>query len=233
MNDPVDDAAVVTALESAHGIFEELAATLEAVGRSAARGQAQLEAVGDAARGPGRRDVRTSLQPLYEALERAKLGALNAGLEAARVGDPLSKVVMQLASDSRELVGRALEALEAHVTLLAESEREQERWLDGVSQARGSLAALSADLALVQRHQKDARDAVVRVEQSLAPVLGTDPMTARLLVAAREQAAVLARTLGELSARGGTETTARLRAALAPVTDALGAPPGGVEPEEP
>ena len=229
MNERLDDAALVAALDRTRALLDELAATLESAGRSAARGQSQLEAVGDAARGPSRRDVRTSLQPLYEALERAKLGALNAGLEAARIGDPLSKVVMQLASDSRELVLRALEALEAHVTLLAESERDQERWLDGVAQARSALGTLGAELATLQRQQREAQASVAGLEQALGPVLGTDPTTARLLVALRDQAGSLARTIGELSARGGADTAARLRSVLGPVMEALAAP--GKEPE--
>jgi hypothetical protein len=232
MKDRIDDAALVTALDRARSVLEQIAGTLESASGAAARGLAQLEAVGDAARGsPGRgRDVRTSLQPLYEALERAKLGALNAGLESARIGDPLSKVVMQLASDSRELTVRALEALEAHATLLAEAEREQERWLDGVAQARASFGALNADLTALQRQRHEAIGAVVGLDQALAPVLGTDPATARLLVAVSEQSAALARAVSELSARGGAETTARVRAALSPVLSALDPPPEKGEP---
>jgi hypothetical protein len=225
-----DDAALVTALEDTRGVLERMAGALESANAVAARVQTELEGVGDAARGAGRgRDVRTSLQPLYEALERAKLGALNAGLEAARIGDPLSKVVMQLAADNRELVGRALEALEAHVTLLAESEREQERWVDGVVHARATFGALSADLTTLQRLRKEGQAAMVELDRALSPVLGTDPETARLLVGVGEQSAALARAVTELSARGGAHTAARLKAALLPVLEAL-APP---EPEKP
>jgi ABC-type transporter Mla subunit MlaD len=232
VKDRIDDAALVTALDRARSLLEQVAGTLESASGAAARGQSQLETIGDAARGSsGRgRDVRTSLQPLYEALERAKLGALNAGLEAARIGDPLSKVVMQLASDSRELVLRALEALEAHATLLAETEREQERWLDGVAQARAAFGALNAELTSLQRQRQEMQGALLGLEQELAPALGIDPATARLLVAVSAQSAALARAIGELSARGGPETAGRLREALVPVLDVLGPPPEREKP---
>jgi hypothetical protein len=224
MTDRIDDAALVTALDRLQRVLDGFAGTLESAGGAATRAQTQLESVGDAARGsPGRgRDVRTSLQPLYEALERAKLGALNAGLEAARIGDPLSKVVMQLAADSRDLVARALEALEAHVTLLAETEREQERWVHGVAQARAAFSALSADLTTLHRERLDAHAALSALGRALAPALGTDPETARLLVSVGEQSAALAKAIGELGARADQATGARLRAALAPVLAALG-----------
>ena len=232
MSERVDDAALVTALDRAQRALDGVAATLESASGVATRAQVQLESVGDTARGtPGRgRDVRTSLQPLYEALERAKLGALNAGLEAARVGDPLSKVVMQLAADSRDLVGRALEALEAHVALLAETERETERWLEGVAQARSAFSLLGAELTTLQRQRLEVQAGMHDLGQALAPVLGTDPETARLLVGVSEQSASLAKTIAELAARGGKDTTQRLRAALDPVLHALGEPPEREEP---
>jgi hypothetical protein len=217
-----DDAAVVAALDAVRTALDGAAAALERASAAIGRGQANLEAVSDAARGlPGRgRDVRASLGLIHESLERAKLGALNAGLEAARMGEPLGHLVMQLSNDQRDLVTRALEALEAHVTLIADAERERERWLEGVVNAHGSGVGAAEDVATLGRHQREAKSALDELERGLAPVLGTDPTTARLLLAVKEQAGRLAATLGELADRGpnGNE---RLERALAPLHAAL------------
>jgi hypothetical protein len=219
----LDDAAVVAALDAVRTALDGAAAALERATAAIGRGQASLEAVSDAARGlPGRgRDVRASLGLIHESLERAKLGALNAGLEAARMGEPLGHLVMQLSNDQRELVTRALESLEAHGTLIADAERDRERWLEGVVSAHGAGAGAAEDVAALGRHQREAKSALDDLERGLEPVLGTDPATARLLLAVMDQSGKLAATIGELADRGrnGSE---QLEQALAPLRAALG-----------
>jgi methyl-accepting chemotaxis protein len=219
----LDDAAVVAALDAVRRALDGTAAALERATAAIGRGQANLETVSDAARGlPGRgRDVRASLGLIHESLERAKLGALNAGLEAARIGEPLGHLVMQLSNDQRDLVTRALESLEAHAALIADAERERERWLDGVASAHAAGAGASEEVAAVGRHQREATASLEVLEHGLEPVLGTDPGTARLLLAVKEQAGKLAETIGELADRSGTGGE-RLEQALAPLRAALG-----------
>ncbi len=222
MKSALDDAAVVAALDSVRTALEGSATALERANAAIGRGQTSLEAVSDAARGlPGRgRDVRASLGLIHESLERAKLGALNAGLEAARMGEPLGHLVMQLANDQRDLVTRALESLEAHAALIADTERERERWLESVVAAHTTGAGAVEEVAVLGRHQREAKDALETLERGLAPVLGTDPATARLLLSVAEQAGKLAQTIGELTGHeGGAE---RLDRALGPLRAALG-----------
>jgi methyl-accepting chemotaxis protein len=222
----LDDAEVVAALDAVRAALSAAAATLERASAAVGRGQASLEAVNDAAGAlPGRgRDVRASLGLIHESLERAKLGALNAGLEAARMGEPLGHLVMQLANDQRDLVTRALEAVEAHAALIADAERERERWLEAVVGAHATGAGAVEEIAALSRLQRDATNAVAELERGLQPVLGIDPATARLLLSVTEQAEKLADVLGQLTGRGGE----RLERALAPLRAALG--PG--EPKE-
>jgi len=221
----LDEAALLVALEHVRSTLEQATGTLSSASAALSRGQTQLDGVNDAGRAaPGRgRDVRASLQLFHESLERAKLGALNAGLEAARLGDPLSKIVMQLASDTRELVARALETLEGHRAILGEADRERERWLDGVGQASESLRALGLELSSLQKQHKSAEDALAELERALAPALSTDPETARLLHFAAEQSGQLATTLRALADRDAAGDSERLRKALAPLLEALGA----------
>jgi hypothetical protein len=220
---PVDDTAAVAALDSARRALDGMGAALERTTAAIGRGQANLEAVSDAARGlPGRgRDVRASLGLIHESLERAKLGALNAGLEAARMGDPVGHLLLQLSNDQRDLVTRALELLEAHAALIADAERERERWLDGVASAHRAGAGTAEEVDALGRHQREAKAALDALETGLGPVLGTDPATARLLLAAKDQAEKLAETIAELANQSGTGGQ-RLERALAPLRAALG-----------
>jgi methyl-accepting chemotaxis protein len=219
---PLDEIAVVAALDALRRELDESARLLEAASSAVAREHGQLEAVTDAARAlPGRgRDVRASLGVVHESLERAKLGALNAGLEAARVGEPLGRLVMQLAGDQRDLVTRALDSLEAHAALVTEAEEERERWLGSVANAREAGASAVEQLVALSRRHAETKAALDKLEQGLEPVLGTDPRTARLLMGLSEQAEKLAAAIGELSA--DARTVERLDRALSPILQALG-----------
>ncbi len=223
MTTPVDAAALLGAIEQARRALELVDTTLDQARGAATRGETQLDSVGDAARGlPGRgREVRVSLQLLYESLERAKLSALNAGLEAARLGDPAGKIVLELSGDLRELVAGSLEALEAHTNVLGESERERERWLDGVAQAREIAGGISAHLRTLTQHRQELRAALDVLERVVAPVLGADPKTARLLLELGERSKALAQNVADLAGEPGGPNDERLRQALAPLLEAL------------
>ena len=223
MTTTIDQAALVGALEQAQRTLERAEATLEQARGGAARSETQLGSVGDAARGaPGRgREVSASLQLLYETLERAKLSALNAGLEAARLGDPAGKIVLELSGDLRELVAGALEALEAHATLLGENEREWERWVEGVSQARETVAGLAVQLGTLGQQRQELLGALSGVERAVAPLLGADPKRARLLLELAEKSKALAESVTALGGEAGARDE-QLRQALEPLLQALG-----------
>src|SRR6188768_4562036 len=94
--------AAMTAATCAVGEQRAASAGLE-------RQRTELDAVQDsaqklAARG---RDIRNSLQVLRESLDRAKLSALNAGLEGARLGEPVGKALVVMSDEQRNLLARA------------------------------------------------------------------------------------------------------------------------------
>jgi hypothetical protein len=76
---------------------------------------------------------------------------------------------------------------------------------------------LSGELGASVRHRNDAQSALVALQRGLAPVLGTDPDTARALLLVSEQSSRLAATLMDLAGRKDAATRVRLREALAPV----------------
>jgi hypothetical protein len=224
MTTPVEQAVLVSALERARLALERIEITVEQARAQVSRGETQLDSIGDAARGvPGRgREVRASLQLFYEALERAKLSALNAGLEAARLGDPAGRIVLELSGDLRELVAGALEALEAHAALLGESEREREGFLDGVAEARATIASVGSRLGTLGQQRQELHGAVAGLEGALGPVLGTNPKVARLLLELGEQSKALAQSVAALAREPGAPSEERLRQALSPLLEALG-----------
>ncbi len=219
-----DEAALVSALERARRALEGLEGTLEEARVAAARGETELDNVGEAARGaPGRgRELRASLSLFYEALERAKLSALNAGLEAARLGDPAGRIVLELSGDLRELVGGAVQALEAHAALLGESEREREGFLSGVAAARETMTNLAKHLGGLGRSRQELIGALSGLEGALAPVLGADPRVARLLLELGEQSKALAKSVTALAREPSAPSMERVRQALSPLLEALG-----------
>ena len=183
---------------------------------AANRGRSELELLGDALRAnPARsRELRTSVQLLREALERAKLSALNAGLEGARIGEPLGKALVDLAQDLRDQLNRAVATLEEHSAMLQDLERERERLTEAVENARGALLASHEAQARAQPLKRDLDKALHDIERDVIRQLGSDPETARLLSSAAEQAKILRESLAGLMARGADGAARELLASL-------------------
>jgi methyl-accepting chemotaxis protein len=183
---------------------------------AANRGRSELDLLGDALRAnPARsRELRTSVQLLREALERAKLSALNAGLEGARIGEPLGKALVDLAQDLRDQLNRAVATLEEHSSMLQDLERERERLTEAVENARGALFASHEAQARAQPLKRDLDKALHDIENQVIRQLDSDPETARLLSSAAEQAKVLRESLVGLVARGADGAARELLASL-------------------
>jgi len=196
---------------------------------SAARARAVLDAVHDGARGLlGRgREVRASATSVRDSLERARLATLNAGLEGARLGEPLGKAVVAMADDMRALLSRAQDALDEHLGLLAEIDRERERWLDELSQSRELCGAAVQALDELRRLEVGAAEALARLGQSLRRHVGAAPERARLVSDAAEQSRALVDSLSRLRALGAGDD-AELRALLEPIARLFSSP--GVVP---
>ena len=193
------------------------------------RGRGELEALSEAMRVlPARsRELRTNVQLLREALDRAKLSALNAGLEGARLGDPMGRVLVDLAGDLRDLLSRAVGTLEEHTTLLTELERERERVAESLGSARSALATGGEALGRAQPLRRELAKSMTELERLAAAALGTDPQTARLLASAADQARALGQSLSSLVESGAGEAAREL---VEPLRVALGTASSGEKP---
>jgi methyl-accepting chemotaxis protein len=196
-------ARLLAALEAAktaaaHANSEQRAAS---AGLSKQRGE--LEAMQEsaqmlAARG---RDIRNSLQVLRESVDRAKLSALNAGLEGARLGEPLGKALVVMSDEQRNLLARALDALEEHGTLLTEVERERDRCLVELSQLSEGARQTGTALARAEEQSKLTGALLHELRTDFAELFGGDPEAAQAMARAAAHVRTAADSLLELTER--------------------------------
>jgi hypothetical protein len=189
---------------------------IQALAQEAARGRSLFDAVHDAARGQSlkSRELKTSARQLRDPLERARLAALNAGLEGARKGDPVGKALVAMAEEQRVLLARALDALDEHANALGDLDREREQWVEQLSAARELANSLFERARELQAIEAGSARAFERLGAAIRTLLGTDPERARLLLRAAEQARALEASLGQL---GATNLDPELRPLLEPL----------------
>ncbi len=194
----------------------------QAATSDATRAQGVLDALHDGARllANRSRELRGSANALRDALERARLSALNAGLEGARLGEPVGKAMLTMADDVRTLLARALAAFEEHVSLSAELERERERWVDELAQTRELCASAVQRLRELGGLEAASAQVMGRLQASLTRALGEDARRAELLAEAAERARALSDTLGRLRELGADDA-ATVGTLLAPLTPLL------------
>lgn len=147
------------------------------------------------------RDIRNSLNLLRESVDRAKLTALNAGLEGARLGDPVGKALVVMSDEVRQLLARGLDALEEHASLHTELDRERERHLSELGALGTRVAETHRALVRAEEQSQLGSALLDELRQDLAEIFGTDPDAARLLSEASAQVKSAANALAELAQR--------------------------------
>jgi len=186
------------------------------VGQERQRGE--LEAVQESVRklAARSRDLRNSLQVLRESVDRARLSALNAGLEGARLAEPVGKALVVMSDEQRNLLARALDALEEHGALLAEVERDRERCLAELSQVREGASLTDSQLARAEGQSQLSCALLHELRTDFARLFGSDPEAARAMAEAAAHVRTAADSLGQLSARAPLGVDA-LRELLSPL----------------
>src|SRR5262245_31437866 len=177
----LDEALLFSAHDQASKASAAAISVAQAAGATAAQQRSVLDAAADHARlllARGR-DVRAAGQRVRDELERAKLVALNTGLEGARLGENAGKALVSVADELRGVLGRAIESLEEQQQQLMQSEREREKLRELVDGARQGASALADELLRAQASQREANSALSELGQSLQRSTGTDPDVAR------------------------------------------------------
>ncbi len=194
--------------------------TCQAAGATAAQQRGALDAAQDHARllvARGR-DLRAAAQQVREALERAKLVALNAGLEGSRLGEPAGKAVVAIADEMRALVTRGLDALDEHTALLAQVDRERDKLQEQVEHAGQRAGGLADELLRSQSALREVNTALSKLGEGLQRSTGADPQMARAVSSAAEHARGL---LDALSTLAGHSQRGLMWRALAPTLKPL------------
>jgi methyl-accepting chemotaxis protein len=194
----------------------------QAATSEATRAQAVLDAVYDGARhlAPRNRELRASAGAVRDSLDRARLAALNAGLEGARLGEPMGRAVLTMADDVRALLTRAIDTLDEHLSLFGEVEREREQWIDELSQSRELSASAVQRLRELGGIEAAASQAMRRLQANLRRSLGTEPERAELLAEASERARSLGEAVTRLRSLGAPDDPA-ISALLEPLSALL------------
>jgi len=162
------------------------------------------------------RDVRNSLHVLRESVDRAKLSALNAGLEGARLGEPVGKALVVMSDEQRNLLARALDAMDEHSALLGEVDRDRDRCLAALAQM--SDEARQASLALNRAEQQGKLTAALlhELRQDFAEQFAGDAEAARIMAETAGHVRNAASSLLELTQRAPLGVEA-LRELLGPL----------------
>jgi methyl-accepting chemotaxis protein len=217
---PLDEAALHERHAAATDAAAAVARASARLGSLASDQQSALAALTDAIRllSALARDQRTSLDQVRDAVDRARLVALNAGLEGARVGEPTGKALVVFGEESRTLLARALEAVAEPIALSAQVDQEHDRLRDQVDQAQRRASDLTDQIAASVTARAQAEAALQALGETLERVTGTDPETARALAAAARHARGLFEALSSLSVHSrGRVLTRALGPSLAPL----------------
>jgi len=227
MIDPGPKQSSISAVQAAR-LLAALEATKTAAGHAnheqreassgLARQRVELETVQESVRNlvSRGRDLRNTLQVLRESVDRAKLSALNAGLEGARLGESVGKALVVMSDEQRNLLARALDALEEHGTLLAELERERERCVAGLSQLGDGARQTGAAFSRAEQQSQLTCAFLDQVRSDFSEIFGDDPEAARALGEAAAHVRTAASSLRELTQRAPLGADA-LRELLSPL----------------
>jgi methyl-accepting chemotaxis protein len=219
-------ARILAALEAAKVAASRSVTSQKAASALVARQHAELEAVQEAGQklGARGRDLRNSLQLLRESVERAKLTALNAGLEGARLGEPVGKALVVMGDEVRNLLARAVDALEEHAGLLAEVDRDRDRCLGDLARLGDDARQVGVDIARAEEQSQLTTALLGELRTDLSELLGTDAEAAQLLASSAGQVKTLASSLLELSQRAPLAASA-LRELLEPLLSLVATAP--------
>jgi methyl-accepting chemotaxis protein len=199
----LDDAFLFRAFERARAAADAAMSSTQAAGASAAQQKNALDTVGDGMRllASRVRDARGQTSQARESLDQIRIVALNAGLEGARLGDPLGKPLSLVAEEVRTHLARSLAALEDHATVQAQLDRDYEKLKEQLDVAQARSAELARELLSAQATQRDAVTSLTEVGDRIKDASETDPETARAVAEAAEHARALAASLSALSSK--------------------------------
>ncbi|MEI9954159.1 MAG: methyl-accepting chemotaxis protein [Pseudomonadota bacterium] len=199
----VQGARLLAALEAAKTAATRANSEQRAASAGLDRQRGDLEAVQESAQklATRSRDIRNSLQVLRESVDRAKLSALNAGLEGARLGESIGKALVVMSDEQRNLLARALDALQEHGALLAEVERDRDRCVAELSHVSEGARQMATVLGRAEQQSQLTSALLHELRTDFLELFGRDPESVAAMAVAAAGVQAAAASLLELTRR--------------------------------
>lgn len=204
----------------AAGSAREAALAVQRMTSSLAQQRGAVDSAADRARSLGARavDLAASFARVNDSFERLALVALNAGLEAARLGDQAGHGLALVAEEVRAHVGRGTESARELSGALGEISNDLAQVGGHVERAREASTDVAHEVARAGSAISDAERGLADIGERMTKVTGTDPETAKAIADAEEHARAL---VGSLATLSGKVPRALLVRALRPALEPL------------
>ncbi len=214
-----DEAAVWTAHQRATTAVRDSGEAAQRIASHVAKQRGTVDGLADRARAVAARaqDLSSGFARIVDSFARLELVALNAGLEAARMGE--GAVALGLVAD--EVRGQASRGSEASRELgaaLGEIGSELVQVNASLDRTREAAAEVAQEAARVSGASSDAERALTEIGERFRKTTGSDPETSRAIAEATDHARALVAALGSLS---GKVPQALVVSALRPVLEPL------------
>jgi hypothetical protein len=187
---------------------------------SAARHRGSIDAVAEGIRGAHGRvaELQAGAARVVDALERLGLVALNAGLEAARLGEAEGRALALVGEEVRAQAARGSDVARSLAAGFAETLGALGRLGAQTDHAHAVVAEVTQDATRAAGASTDAEGALVDLGERVRSTTGSDPETIRAVVEASEKARALVVSLGALHGKVRSDA---LLGALMPLFEPL------------
>jgi methyl-accepting chemotaxis protein len=215
-----DESGLWISYQRAESAVREAGEAAQRMASFVAKQRGVVDALADRARAVSARsgDLSLSFTRLKDSFERLELVALNAGLEASRLGEGHGRALGLVSDEIRTQATRGSEMCRDLGLSLGEVGSELTQVHSSLDRAREASAEVAQEAARVGGASADAERALAEMGDRLKAATGSDPETARALADASEHARALVASLTSLREKA---PHALVVAALRPVLDPL------------
>lgn len=215
-----DENAVWVAHERASAAAHVVVEATQRVGAQLAKQRGAADSAVDQAKGFGPRvqEVERAATRTIDVLERLSVVALNASLEAVRMGEGPGRPLALVSDEVRTHAERGADGARLLVQAVRDLSSEVGSIAARVDDARNPAVEIAAETSRAQAAAGDVERALADMRERLRAATGNDPDTVRAMSDASEHAKALVAALGKLS---GRVPRALLVGALSPLFDPL------------
>lgn len=173
------------------------------VASSCAKQRGMLDGVADATRALASRtqEIERSAARAVDAFDRLSVVALNASLEAVRLGEGPGRALSLVSDEVRLHATRGAETARGLIQAVREVGLEAGGLVGRLEEARNPAAEASGEAARAQAASSEAERALGDVQNRLRKATGSDPEIVHAVTEAAEHARALVASLGTLTGR--------------------------------